>query len=146
MIKRTEHDAVASHVNVLLDGRSTEAVLTRWDESPENGDEVKLRLRFSDRILEVRSDRGYFQALVELRRQLEQLHATIECNGASLNIYPSPMIQAMGYGDKAYKLSLGAPAKLADLVNIFELDSDFVASTVVSQQEFYEQWLKSLRP
>jgi hypothetical protein len=52
----------------------------------------------------------------------------------------------VGYGDKAYKLSLGAQAKLSNLVNIFEVDADFVASTVDSQQEFYEQWLKTLQP
>jgi len=59
--------------------------------------------------------------------------------------YPSPMIEAMGYGEKAYRLTNGKPALTEDLVCIFDVGSDVTPSTVDQQQNYYETWLETLR-
>jgi hypothetical protein len=121
------------------------AEILRWDEAPEDFEQVKLRLEFGDNLLEVRTKDGYFRALCALREQIESSGMLLECYGASENVYPSPMIEAMGYAEKAYKQVLGKPALSADLVSIFDVGPDVIPSTVAQQREFHERWLKSLR-
>lgn len=54
------------------------------------------------------------------------------------------MAREMGGGLKAYKLSLGQPAKTADLVDIFAEGVDVIPAAVDLQQEYFQDWLKSL--
>jgi hypothetical protein len=121
------------------------AEILRWDEAPEDFEQVKLRLEFGNKSLEVRTKDGYFRALCALREQIESSGMLLECYGGSENVYPSPMIEAMGCAEKAYKQTLGRPALTADLVSIFDVGPDVIPSTVSQQREFHERWLKSLR-
>lgn len=114
-----------------------------WDEA--NGDGVKIRLERRGQQLEAVHLNGYFRALCAIREQLEVEGSLLECFGASKDVYPSPMIESMGYGEKAYKLTLGRAALKSDLVGIFESGEDVAPATVEEQREFYEQWLESLR-
>ena len=142
-----EDDALeylTSPVSVSTPRGPVSAVLTRWDEAPEDFREVKLRLEFKETVLEARSQGGYWQALCELRQQLEAAGMLLVCNGTSLNVYPSAMSADMGTGEKAYRMTLGRPALMADLVVIFDTDPDVVPSTVDSQRAFHSQWLASL--
>ena len=138
-------EAEVSDLGLLTKGGSVAARLFRWDEAPEDVAEVKLRLDFADRVLEARAKEGYFQALRELRRLLEADGLLLVCNGTSLDVYPSPMTESMGYAEKAYRHTLGRAAGNADLVNIFDVGPDLRPSTLGEQREFHQKWLGSLR-
>jgi len=51
----------------------------------------------------------------------------------------------MGGGLKAYKLTLGQPAKTADLVHIFAEGADVIPAPVDLQQEYFQDWLDSVK-
>jgi hypothetical protein len=138
-------EPIACNVTILSsDGREV-ATLLRWDEAPEDSDQVLIRLKSGDLILEAREQRGYFHALCSLRNQLESRGLLLVCYGAIENVFPSPMIEAMGYGEKAYELTLGRPALTQDLVSIFDSRDDLIPVTVQRQREFYDKWLRSLK-
>lgn len=86
-----------------------------------------------------------FDALSAARRILESLGWLIRCAGAQVNVFPSPMIRSMGDGDRAYALTLGQPARVAELVDILRCDALYIPSTVEEQETFYETWVQSLR-
>ena len=132
-------------VAVLVEGRLLEATLLRWDEAPEDKNKVKLELNYEANTVTAWSEDGYFRALCEIRKRIEPSNALIVCYGASENVYPSPMIESMGYSEKAYRLKIGMPALTADLVFIFDVGPDIIPSTVNQQKNFYELWLESLR-
>lgn len=111
-----------------------------WLESIE-GNQKKLILTYRDKILSKTAD-DYFSALNLIRRELEKDNILIVCNGASKDVYPSPMMRDMGDGDLAYRLKLGYKAKREDIVNIFDVDKDkFIPSTVDEQEKYYNEWL-----
>ena len=140
------HEQTAVYnIPILVTEGQAMATLLLWDEAPEDPNEVKLRFEFKSQVLETRSERGYFRALCDLRQQLEASGLLVACYGGSENVYPSPMIESMGCGDKAYRLTLGMPARTQDLVSIFDHGDDVVPATVESQERFYELWLTSLQ-
>jgi hypothetical protein len=55
------------------------------------------------------------------------------------------MIRSMGSGEQAYRLRLGHPARMEDLVEIFASNPEVVPASVGEQEEFYRKWLESLR-
>lgn len=124
---------------------SVAGTIFAWDESPENSDEMKLRLEYSEVVIERSSDVSYFRALASIRGELERSNVAIECYGASENVYPSPMIESMGNGEKAYRLTMTRPARDVDIVSIFESGPDLIPSTVAQQRHFYDQWISSLK-
>jgi hypothetical protein len=140
-----DYEPVAAEIAILTPGGRVTAMLLRWDESPEDSDQVLLRLIAGDLAVEARDQRGYFQALCTLRMQLEARGLLLICLGAVENVFPSPMIESMGYGEKAYQLTLGKPALAGDLVSVFDLGHGLVPATVKQQREFYDSWLKSLK-
>lgn len=87
---------------------------------------------------------NYFEALQKLRLEAEKKDIQLLCNGAALNVYPSPMMLSMGEGRKAYKLTYVVPAKKLDILDIFEYDPALKMATVDKQNDFYEKWLESL--
>ena len=95
------------------------------------------------RFTAVESD--YFECLARIREQLEPLGVTPLCYGASRRVFPSGMARDMGYGLKAYKLELRRHGRTADLVEIFDSGPDIETATVREQEEFYQQWLSSLK-
>lgn len=141
---RSDWPLIAS-VAVLRDGRRLEATLLRWDEAPEDVDQVKLELNYDTTTVTVWSEDGYFRALSEIRKRIEPDNALIVCYGSSENVYPSPMIESMGCGEKAYRLAMGMQARTADLVCIFDVGPDIIPSTVDRQKNYYECWLESLK-
>ncbi|MCU0242227.1 MAG: hypothetical protein MUF51_07370 [Vicinamibacteria bacterium] len=90
------------------------------------------------------SARDYFEALCEIRKQIERLGHTIRCYGASRNVFPSGMARDMGQGLGAYKLQPGRSADAADLVSIFDDGPDVDPVSVEAQAVFYQSWLASL--
>jgi hypothetical protein len=126
-----------------IDGSFTEELLEIYEEVPDDEDFVMLKMKLSDKVLSFKSE-NCFDALVQLRKSLEQRNIQIQCNGAALNVYPSTMALSMGVGRLAYKLHLGRQAKMKDLVDIFDYDEELEFVTIDEQLNFYEDWLKSL--
>ncbi len=86
-----------------------------------------------------------FDALVSLRRELEEMGAQLLCTGARPDVFPSGMSRAMGGGIKAYVNRMGLPARNTDLVNIFDSAESEIVGSVAEQIEFHMQWIESLR-
>lgn len=114
-----------------------------WEEAPEDSEMVKVSLQFNAREI-ASTDEDFFSALCSIRRVLEKENGLLHCYGASRNVYPSPMSRQMGGGIKAYKMQMGAQAKLSDLVSIFDTGPDISPSTVDEQERFHKEWLESL--
>jgi hypothetical protein len=85
-----------------------------------------------------------FEALLNLRRQLEPRGIQILLNGSARNVWPSPMARSMGGGRLAYKMTLGHQARTVDLVDIFEHDPAVEHVAIREQEAFLEQWFSSL--
>jgi len=127
---------------VANDGSHQCGEFVLWEESPDDSEKVKLELSFkSHSFTSVESD--FFEALRDIRRQLEPLGFRPKCFGSCRNAYPSPMALDMGPGLKVYLLRLGSPAKLSDLVPIFDSSDDIILASVEEQQEFYDTWSKT---
>lgn len=86
-----------------------------------------------------------FDAMVQLRKKLEQSGRRLLCSGARKDAYPSRMILEMGGGRKVYLLRHGKPAAKDDLVDVFDAAEYLQVGTVEEQRLGYEEWLRSLR-
>lgn len=117
--------------------------LTLDDEVLTQEDHVSIELSIhGEHIICIQEN--FFEALLELRSKLESKGMQILCNGAGLNVYPSRMQLCMGYGDTAYKIYKGKQAKTKDIINIFDKENDIEFVDIKRQENFYEEWLKSL--
>lgn len=107
-------------------------------------DKFKLVLR-GDALTECQATAGdFFEAMVNLRGQLEQMGWRLLVKGSAINVAVSGMSRQMNGGIKAYTLDLGKPTTMSGLVNIFEPADEKEIATVAEQKEFYSSWLKSL--
>jgi hypothetical protein len=86
----------------------------------------------------------YFEAMCNIRKELETKGWRPVCFGSAQNVYPSNMARDMGRGLKAYRMEIGRRATMADLVKIFDTAPDLQPASVEEQRQFYEQWLQSL--
>ncbi|WP_116190826.1 hypothetical protein [Paenibacillus taihuensis] len=125
------------------DGSQSKENLEVYEEAPDDEDKVLLSIRVGEEQISFKSE-NFFDALKQLRQHLEERHIQIKCNGAALNVYPSPMALSMGAGRLAYRLTFGRQAKTSDLVDIFECDNDLTFVSIDEQLNFYKSWLKSL--
>ena len=133
------------HVDLVFsDGHIEPGEFILWEEAPDNPDRVRLDLRFAGETITSFAE-NFFDALAEMRRKLERQGFRPKCLGATRNVYPSPMIKDMGCGEKAYRLKLGCPAKMEDIVSIFAIELSNDPVSVEEQEEFYRLWLKSLK-
>ena len=124
-------------VPCIINGRSVDAVL-----EIEDADCCKIRLKAEDITL-FSEDDNYFYALIKLRKELEPKGIKLLCLGCARNVFPSPMILDMGDAIRAYKLTMGKQAKMADLVCIFDPCKLEDYATIEEQEAFYEAWIKS---
>ena len=99
----SEPDEVCPVGVLLFNGEEAVGEFLLWEESPSDQDEVFLGLRFAGREYE-ESAESFFDALARIRRRLEPDGIFLNCYGCSRNVFPSPMIRAMGSGRKAYRL------------------------------------------
>lgn len=124
-------------------GNTQQVEMRLFDEDEDNADAVAIELSLAGRVLRADSERGFFFAFAGIRRQLEQLDLHAHCFASCENVFPSPMIESMGDGRKAYRLTLGKQAKMTDLVEIFETADDVRPVPFEKQQDFYNRWLNS---
>ena len=104
-------------------------------------DEINLKIEIERTIYFSKSD-NIFDSIVELRKKLELKNIYLLCNASVINVYPSGMQKEFG-GTKAYKLQMGKQAVLADVVDIFDYDSELKIGSVKEQEEFFESWIES---
>lgn len=106
-------------------------------------DEINLKIEIKRTIYFSKSD-NIFDSVVELRKKLELNNIYLLCNASVINVYSSGMQKEFG-GTKAYKLQMGKQATLNDVVDIFDYDNGLKIGSVKEQEEFYENWIESLR-
>ena len=106
-------------------------------------DEINLKIEIENMVYFSKSD-NIFDSVVELRKKLELNNIYLLCNASAINVYPSGMQKEFG-GTKAYKLQMGKQALLIDVVDIFDYDSELKIGSVKEQEEFYKNWIESLR-
>ncbi|MFT3664264.1 hypothetical protein [Piscinibacter sp.] len=125
------------------DGTMGVATVICTEEVSKDGVEVTMSF---DRSFELKavSERGIFDAVRQIRTQLDREHVLLMCFAADEAVYPSPMQESMGLSSLAYRNRLGRQAMNADIVDIFEADESINPVTVDQQAEFHRRWLESL--
>ena len=129
---------MTDHIIYLIGGGDDESgVLT----TSRDGETCSLSFLVRGRRFEA-SAGDFFEALCQIRRQLEPESLIPFCYGASLNVYPSGMSRQMSGGTVAYRLTLGE--RSSDSVNIFKAGPDVTPVSVDIQKSFYADWAASL--
>lgn len=136
-------EPVPQTVELLGPGGVARAELTYGEHSSSGATPYWVRLVRAEHML-VGEGGDYFDALVALRKQLEAERTFIRVNGACRDVWPSGMSRSMGGGIKAYRMRLGSPARMADLVAIFECSAEAEPTTIAEQEKFRDQWFASL--
>ena len=136
--RKEENNIEIQDINILNNGKIEKNKLFLL----EIEDEINLKIEIKNVIYFSKGD-SIFDSIVELRKKLESKDIYLLCNASVVNIYPSPMQKDFG-GTKAYKLQMGKQAVLADVVDIFDYNSELKIGSVEEQKKFYENWLKSL--
>lgn len=108
----------------------------------EEGEMYQIELEMQGSSFSAEGE-NYFDALVKLRKKIELQNIKLLCKGCSRFVYPSPMMLSMGDAMQAYSLTLGKPARLKDIVNIFEPCRYDEYASVDEQYAYYEKWIVS---
>jgi hypothetical protein len=112
----------------------------------EEGSAGKCRLTCEYRGNTLSSEAAdFFEALCNIRVELEKEGLIPFCYGASLNVYPSAMAREMSSGKTAYRIEIGKQATRQNLVRVFEQGPDIIPAPVLRQKEFFNEWLSSLQ-
>jgi len=125
----------------LLKGPNVTAALLRYGQEAMD---CVIHLTYGDRVV-TGSARDFFDALCEVRKELERDDVFLNCYGASLNVFPSGMGRDMGRGLKPYRMTIGQPAQRSDQVGLFETGPDVLPTTVQAQHEHFQAWLSALQ-
>jgi hypothetical protein len=126
------------NIRVLLPNRTLDSVAVRVVSTSPGGLLVS-GLGFRDQKF---TGSDLFNALLELRRELEQAGHRLLCGGARTDVFPSGMSRSMGGGRKVYVMSLGQPA--THTIDIFDDAEPAAVGTIMQQKEFHERWIQSL--
>lgn len=126
------------NVNCIKGNKKLDAII----QANEYDDDVELIFLLGDLKISKRAD-NFFEALVEIRRELEEDDIKLLCKGCCMNVYPSAMLLGMGAGEKAYVLNLGEQAKMSSLVNIFETCKLEEYASISEQYNFFNKWCGS---
>lgn len=113
------------------------------DEKMEHEDEVRIDFIYCNNIISKYAD-NFFDALLELRKELEELSIHLLCKGCSKTVYPSAMQLNMGSGRQAYDLILGKQASSSMMVDIFEICEENEYASVEEQYAYFLNWTESL--
>ncbi|WP_375200420.1 hypothetical protein [Bacillus sp. RS11] len=128
----------------MNEGKIFDGILKLYEESPDDEEMVLIELLILGDTISFKHE-NFFLALQRLRQHLEDKHIQVMCNGAALNVYPSTMQLSMGTGRLAYKVKFGEPAKLKDVVDIFEFDNSLRFVKIEEQFNYHIRWSKSLK-
>ena len=128
--RKEENNIEIQDINILNNGKIEKNKLFLL----EIEDEINLKIEIKNVIYFSKGD-NIFDSIVELRKKLESKDIYLLCNASVVNIYPSPMQKDFG-GTKAYKLQMGKQAVLADVVDIFDYNSELKIGSVEEQKNF----------
>ncbi|MDX8509305.1 hypothetical protein RFM40_28690 [Mesorhizobium sp. VK22E] len=120
-------------------GGDEQAVFTLYDV----GTRCRLTCSYRNKVIEAEED-DYFEALCQIRKQLEVEGILPFCYGASCNVFPEGTVTDMSRGLVVCKVKAGERPKESELVNIFGEGYDVVPVFVKMQQQFWDSWLASL--
>ena len=84
--------------------------------------------------------RDLFDALQQLRLQLEPLGWFPLCNGSRIDCYPSGMARDMGGASSVYELEIGKAGRFP-LVGLFEPAPPEQVGTVSEQDAYFGRWI-----
>jgi hypothetical protein len=136
----------AGEVAIILAGGSRVPATITADEARANGKEIyRISFQQGADLKVADSEIDFFEALTQLRQELEKAGALLCCFGASEDVYPSGMQRSMGPAMLAYKMRMGFPSARQDIVNIFEADETVNPSTVAQQRRYHRAWADSLK-
>ena len=128
-------------IELVDDTGSVQPATVFVSETPTG--ELCVTLRWAGGELSA-SAQDAFTAFCMVRVRLVDFRLLPRCFGACRNLGLSSMAYQMGRGLKGYLVRLGEPARLADLVRIFDKRPDMDLATVAEQKEFKQRWLRSL--
>jgi hypothetical protein len=114
-----------------------------WTENGFRKTQVTLEIRWPGGEA-TGVDWHYHAALCRVREQLAGVGLTPRCYGACRNLVLSGMCVDMGLGARGYLVRLGQPARMSDLVDIFQSGPEMDLASVAEQATFKELWLRSL--
>ncbi|MBZ9658513.1 hypothetical protein LB523_05605 [Mesorhizobium sp. ESP-6-4] len=120
-------------------GGDEQAVFTPHDA----GTRCRLTCSYRNKVIAAEED-DYFEALCQIRNQLEVEGLLPFCYGASANVFPEGTVTEMSRGLVVCKVKTGERPKKSDLVNIFDDGYDVMPVFVSMQQKFWDSWLASL--
>ena len=109
----------------------------------EGADDYEVRVRWAGQEV-VATGADAFTALCTVRQVLSGLGLTPRCYGACRNLVLSGMAADMGGGLRGYLVRVGQPARMSNLVGIFDAGPEMDLASVPEQQEFKRAWLDSL--
>ncbi|MFB7380777.1 hypothetical protein ACFC6U_36585 [Kitasatospora purpeofusca] len=110
-----------------------------WELFLKDGEVPGITLRSSDGTAWSGEGNDLFDALSDIRLQIEPLGYLLLCNGARTDAYPSGMCRDMGRGSIVYILQPGRAARRQ--VSVFDRAAPASVGTVAAQREFYEAWI-----
>ena len=120
-------------------GGDEEAVFTLRVE----GAVCRLTCGYRDKVIKAEEE-DFFEALFQIRQELEADGLLPFCYGASANVYPENTVMEQSRGLMACKVKMGELPQRTDLVDIFDEGHDVIPVFVHMQQQFWERWLASL--
>ncbi|WP_192247424.1 hypothetical protein [Mesorhizobium silamurunense] len=82
------------------------------------GTRCRLTCSYRNKVIEAEED-DYFEALCQIRKQLEVEGILPFCYGASCNVFPEGTVTDMSRGLVVCKVKAGERPKESELVNIF---------------------------
>jgi hypothetical protein len=131
---------MSKHSVLLIGGEDGE--MATIEASSPGRDKCALTITYRGKTVQAES-LDYFEALLEVRKLMEQDHLIPFCYGASLNVYPSGMSRDMSQGMVAYRMTLGRSTTREDLVRIFDAGADVIPAFVAQQKEYFDEWKNS---
>lgn len=123
----------------FADGTLVDADIT-LDPHPEL---YSLSLSFDGRRYVSVSAKDYFEALCDIRLQLEPEVILPVCYGASLTAYPSGRCRSLSGGITTYRLTFDRSGGQTSLVSTFSSGADVEPATVAEQRAFFETWTRA---
>ncbi|MCX4353835.1 MAG: hypothetical protein OSJ60_19785 [Lachnospiraceae bacterium] len=109
----------------------------------ERKEDVEIILKVENIVITEQAD-NFFDALIKIRKELENREIKLLCKGCCKNVYPSGMLLGMGSGRKAYLLTINRQAEMSSLVDIFEACSIKEYASVEEQENFFNKWCDSI--
>lgn len=127
-------------VTLVSETRSPQLAAVRiYNES----DDCRIVLIFDGNSFEATAE-DFLESFCKIREQLESIGLKPNCYAADQRSYPSGMSRSMGGGLRLYRLTLGSPARISDLVHMFDSGENVVPASVGDQRQFFDTWLQSI--